>query len=67
MSPRRATCSPAAKIPTYDTPNQAVDAFLHMMRYRRSQEMLMETPTSVPVDFTPATEAARLMMDELSA
>lgn len=54
----------AAKIPTYDTPNQAVDAFLHMMRYRRSQEMLMETPTSVPVDFTPATEAARLLLNE---
>ena len=54
----------AAKIPTYDTPNQAVDAFLHMVRYRRNQEMLMETPTSTPVDFTPATEAARLMIDE---
>ncbi len=54
----------AAKIPTYDTPNQAVDAYLHMVRYRRGQEMLMETPTSVPVDFTPATESARLMMDD---
>jgi acetyltransferase len=54
----------ANKIPSYDTPNQAVDAFMHMVRYRRSQEMLMETPTSVPVDFTPATDAARLMVDE---
>jgi acetyltransferase len=54
----------AAKIPTYDTPNQAVDAFLHMTHYRRGQEMLMETPTSVPVDFTPATETARLMINE---
>jgi acetyltransferase len=54
----------AARIPTYDTPNQAVDAFLHMMRFRRNQEMLIETPTSTPVEFTPATEAARLMLDE---
>ena len=35
-----------------------------MVRYRRSQEVLIQTPTSVPVDFTPATEAARLMVDE---
>jgi acetyltransferase len=54
----------AARIPTYDTANQAVDAFLHMMRYRRNQEMLLETPTSTPVDFAPATEAARSMLDE---
>ena len=53
-----------AGIPTYDTANQAVDAFLHMIRFRRNQEMLVETPTSTPVDFAPATEAARLMLDE---
>jgi acetyltransferase len=35
-----------------------------MVQYRRSQEVLIQTPTSVPVDFTPATEAARLMVDE---
>ncbi len=53
-----------AKIPTFDTPNQAVDAFLHMIRYRRNQEMLIETPTSAPDNFTPASDAARLMVDE---
>lgn len=53
-----------AKVPTFETPNQAVDAFLHMIRYRRNQEMLIETPTSAPADFTPATDAARLMVQE---
>jgi acetyltransferase len=53
-----------ANIPTYDTPNLAVDAFLHMMRYRRNQEMLIETPVSVPEGFAPATEAARVIVDD---
>ncbi|HYN37649.1 MAG TPA: acetate--CoA ligase family protein, partial [Rhodospirillales bacterium] len=57
----------AAKIPTFDTPNQAVDAFLHMIRYRRNQEMLIETPTSLPEDFTPATDSARLMVEDYIA
>ncbi|MBK8175175.1 MAG: bifunctional acetate--CoA ligase family protein/GNAT family N-acetyltransferase [Rhodospirillales bacterium] len=51
-----------AHIPTYDTPNQAVDAFVHLMRYRRNQEILIETPTSTPVDFTPSTTTARAMV-----
>jgi len=53
-----------ARVPTFDTPNGAIDAFLHMIRYRRNQEMLIETPTSAPDDFTPATESARLMVEE---
>jgi acetyltransferase len=52
-----------AGIPTYDTANQAVDAFMHMVRYRRNQDMLMETPASTPTDFTPATEAVRHLID----
>jgi acetyltransferase len=56
-----------AGIPTFETPNQAVDAFLHMIRYRRNQEMLIETPTSVPEEFTPATDSARLMVDHYLA
>lgn len=56
-----------AMIPTYDTPNQAVDAFVHMLLYRRNQEMLMETPVSIPAEFTPSTSAARLMVAEYLA
>jgi acetyltransferase len=48
-----------AGIPTYDTPTEAIEAFLHMVRFRRNQEMLMETPPSTPLDFVPATNAVR--------
>jgi acetyltransferase len=46
------------RIPTYDTPEQAVSAFLHLVRYRRSQDQLMQTPPSLP-DFETDSEAAR--------
>jgi acetyltransferase len=36
----------AHRIPSYDTPEQAVRAFMYMVDYRRSQEALMETPPS---------------------
>ncbi|MBK8909586.1 MAG: GNAT family N-acetyltransferase [Rhodospirillales bacterium] len=49
----------AAGVPTYDTPTQAVDAFMHMVRFRRNQEILMETPDSTPLEFTPDTDLAR--------
>ncbi len=53
-----------AKIPTYDTPDQAVKAFLHMVRYRNNQELLMETPPSIPTEFTPATTTVRLLIQQ---
>ncbi|MGF1610560.1 MAG: GNAT family N-acetyltransferase [Kiloniellales bacterium] len=47
------------RIPTYETPEQAVRAFLHLARYRRNQDLLTETPPSLPGHFTPDTAAAR--------
>lgn len=38
----------AAKIPTFDTPEKATRGFMHMVRYRRGQETLMEVPPSLP-------------------
>ncbi|SDH65871.1 bifunctional acetate--CoA ligase family protein/GNAT family N-acetyltransferase [Roseospirillum parvum] len=52
-----------ASIPTFDTPSKAVQAFMHLVTYRRNQDMLMETPASLPSDFTPATATARLVME----
>ncbi|MCB2101062.1 MAG: GNAT family N-acetyltransferase [Rhodobacterales bacterium] len=52
-----------AGLPSYDTPGEAVGAFMHMVQYRRNQDMLMETPESMPTDFTPATETARLVIE----
>ena len=51
-----------AHIPTYDTPNQAVDAFMHMVGYWRNQVLLMETPAST--EFTPATDRARRLTED---
>jgi acetyltransferase len=48
-----------AAIPSYDTPTQAIDAFMHMVRFRRNQEILMETPPSMPHEFTPSSASAR--------
>ncbi len=56
-----------AGIPTYDTPTQAVNAFMHMVRYRRNQEMLMQTPPSKPAEFSPATDVARRIIEQALA
>ncbi len=48
-----------AGIPTYDTPDKAIRAYLYMVEYQRNQEMLIETPASLPTDFFPDTTTAR--------
>ncbi|MGE4194852.1 MAG: bifunctional acetate--CoA ligase family protein/GNAT family N-acetyltransferase [Pseudodesulfovibrio sp.] len=48
-----------AGVPTYETPTQAVQAFLYMAEYLHNQEMLIETPDSLPTDFFPDTAGAR--------
>ena len=53
-----------ANIPTYDTPENAVRAFLHMVRYRRNQEILTQVPESAPTDFTPTPGAARSVIEK---
>jgi len=53
----------AAGVPTYETPAGAVRAFLHIVRYRRNQELLMATPTSAPTEFTPDGDAVRKIID----
>jgi acetyltransferase len=54
-----------ARIPTFDTANQAVEAFMHMVRYRRSQEILMQTPPSKPAEFNVTREDVRVMITEM--
>jgi acetyltransferase len=46
-------------VPTYQTPEDAVQAFMQMVNYRQNQAMLMETPPSLPELFQPNIEAAR--------
>jgi len=52
-----------ANIPCFDTPLKSVQAFMHTVRYRRNQEILMETPPSLPSEFHPATPTARLIVE----
>ena len=52
-----------AGIPTYDTPGEAVGAFMHLITYKRNQEILTETPASLPAHFNPATAVARLVIE----
>jgi acetyltransferase len=54
----------AARLPTYDTPDEAVTGFLHRVRYQRNQALLMETPAARPASselgpFEPDIAAAR--------
>ncbi|MGA8260360.1 MAG: bifunctional acetate--CoA ligase family protein/GNAT family N-acetyltransferase [Arenicellales bacterium] len=56
-----------AGIPNYDTPDEAVRAFLHIVRYQRNQALLMETPVSIPEDFAPDTDKARSIIERALA
>ncbi|MGB0213276.1 GNAT family N-acetyltransferase [Algiphilus sp.] len=46
-------------LPSYAGPAQAAAAFMHLVRYRRVQEELLETPPSLPEVFAPNLDAAR--------
>ncbi len=43
-------------IPAYDTPASAVRGYMQLIRYQRNQGLLMQTPPSIPSDFTTDTE-----------
>lgn len=67
VEPARKACE-AAGIPTYDTPERAVAAFLQMVDYRRNQDALMQAPPSAPEHFVPDRAAAeRVIAAALSA
>ncbi len=51
-------------IPTYEAASEAVRAFMRMVQYKRNQKLLMETPPSVPEEFTPNTGVARHLIDQ---
>lgn len=50
-------------VPTYETPSQAVAAFMHLVTYRRNQEILMETPPAAPADIRPDLDRARQLVE----
>lgn len=48
-----------AGIPIYDTPEQAVRAFLQIVQYRRNQDLLMEVPAARSAEFAHDREKAQ--------
>lgn len=56
-----------AGVPTYDSPERAVNAFQHMVNYRRNQQMLMETPSSQPANHEPDAATARAVIHKALA
>lgn len=53
------------KIPFYETPEQAVTAFMSLVNYRHRQKMLMETPQSIPEDFCIDTNKSRTLIEQV--
>lgn len=47
----------AQRVPVHDNQRQAIAAFLHLVAYHRNQDMLMQTPASVPDRFERDQEA----------
>jgi acetyltransferase len=55
----------AAGIPTYETPDQAVQAFMHMVRHRRNQMHLRETPAEATLAHPDDRKEARRMVTQV--
>lgn len=49
----------AAHIPTFETPEDAISGFMHLVRYRQRQDIIREVPPSTATEFTPDLARAR--------
>jgi acetyltransferase len=56
-----------AHLPSYDTPEQAVRAAMHMVNYHRSQEQLMQTPPSISGELDCDKQAAQRVIERVLA
>jgi len=56
-----------AGVIVHDTPETAVQAFAHIVEYRRCQEALQEAPSSMPADFAPDRVAADAVLHQAAA
>jgi len=53
-----------AGVPTFETPEEAVDMFMEMYSYTRNLELLQETPPLLSADVKVNTKQARAFIDE---
>ena len=56
-----------ARVPTFETPGEAVKGFMQLVRYRRAQEELMRTPPAAEVAAIDARRADKIIADVLAA
>ena len=54
-----------AGIPTYDSPDRAVRAFMYLVAFQRNREILYETPRQLPLD--AVANEGRLLVEQLLA
>ncbi len=58
----------AAQVPDFETPERAVRAFMYLVRYRQSQDLLLETPDSLaptpPADIERARGLIRQALND---
>ncbi|MEI9900418.1 MAG: CoA-binding protein [Hyphomicrobium sp.] len=58
----------AANIPTFETPEAAVEGFMQLVRYRRAQDELMQVPPSAPEALRfDAVAADKILKEALAA
>ncbi len=53
-----------AKLPTYDTPEDAIEGFMHLVGYQRRQQLLLQAPTAIEIEPQPDVSAARVLCEE---
>jgi acetyltransferase len=56
-----------AGLVSYETPDAAARAFMHMVNYRRNTQNLMEIPAELPEDFTPDHAVVRAVIGKALA
>lgn len=54
-----------AGIASFDSPEAAIKAFMHMVQYRRSQELLYEQPAALPEDWQPNQARVRTLIEQV--
>ncbi len=54
----------AARVPTFDTPGEAVQAFVRLVEYRRVQKVLLETPAAAAEPFTSDLPTAKRLIKQ---
>jgi acetyltransferase len=56
-----------ARIPTFETPEDAIRGFMHLVRYRRGQDIILEVPSSLESELPSDVGKARALVEKAVA